>query len=90
MGTHGWWAGCLSALWWIVPLLFLVCMGGMVFMMFAKGGCMRMRRRFADGRDAKRETAAEVLDRRFACGEITLEQYEEMKRDLEASMGGTL
>jgi putative membrane protein len=90
MGTQGWWAGCLSGLWWIVPLLFFVCMGGMMYLMFARGGCMGMRHGSADRPDARRDTPGEVLDRRFARGEISPEQYAEMKRDLEAPSGGTL
>jgi putative membrane protein len=90
MGNFGWWTACGSVLCWIVPLLFLVCMGGMMIMMFAKGGCMGMRHGFAGGPEEKRDTAGEVLDRRFARGEITREEYEEMKRDLEASRAGTL
>lgn len=31
------------------------------------------------------ESAREVLDRRYARGELTIEQYQAMKRDLESS-----
>ncbi len=30
------------------------------------------------------ETSRQILDRRYASGEITKEQYEQMKRDIEA------
>jgi uncharacterized membrane protein len=36
------------------------------------------------GHGGARETAREILDRRFPSGEITKEQYEEMKRTLAA------
>jgi putative membrane protein len=29
-----------------------------------------------------RETARDILDRRYACGEINKEQYDQLKRDL--------
>ena len=35
-------------------------------------------------RESRRESALEILDRRYASGEITKPQYEEMKRDLNS------
>jgi putative membrane protein len=54
---------------WILPLL--------VFVIFI--ALLLAPRRGAEGR---RESAREVLDRRYASGEISREQYEEMKRTI--------
>lgn len=35
------------------------------------------------------ETARHVLDRRYAAGEITKEQYDQMKRDIESDRGSS-
>ena len=57
---------------WIIPLLFLA-----VFVYFMRG-------MFSGGmgggmNSGKSETAREVLDRRYAAGEISKEEYEEMR-----------
>jgi len=64
---------------WVFPLL---CLIFMVIMMIA---CRTMPARFgqcARG-EGRRETAAHVLDRRYAGGEIDKAQYEAMRRDLD-------
>lgn len=71
-----WW-GPGFGLMWIFPLLFLIVM--IVFLF--RGGPGRFWR--GDSRDDRRESPREILDRRYASGEITKEQYEEMKRTLE-------
>ena len=60
---------------WIFPLLFLA-----VFIYFMRG-------MFSGGMgggmsSGRSETAREILDRRYAAGEINKEEYEEMKADL--------
>ena len=60
---------------WIFPLL---CLIFMAIMMIACGG---MRFRFGH----RRETAREILERRYANGEIGKEQYEAMRRDFSAT-----
>lgn len=60
-------------LFWFFPLVCLVFMIGMMFMMFRHGGCMSMHR-------GERETPRQILDRRFASGEIAGDQYEKLKR----------
>ncbi len=58
--------------WWIIPIIMIV----FCFLMMCHGmGCMMGRRRSG-------ESAREILDRRYASGEITKEEYEEKKRDI--------
>jgi putative membrane protein len=63
---------------WIFPLL---CLLFMVVMMFACGGKLF---RFGHGsrRSDSRETARQIADRRYVNGEISKEQYDAMRRDL--------
>jgi uncharacterized membrane protein len=77
------------SMFWIFPLLCIVFMGAMMFMMFRRGGgcCMPMRRDSASGPESPRETPRQILDRRLACGELTREQYNTMRRDLDAPGG---
>jgi putative membrane protein len=65
---------------WILPLL---CLLFMVIMMFACGG---MWSRFAHrGRTGHgQQTARQILERRYAKGEIGKEQFDEMQRQLSA------
>lgn len=75
MEPYQWWWWHGMGFMWVFPLLFLIVM--VVFLLrgpwWLGGG---------HGRGGLRETAREILDRRFANGEITKEQYEEMKRSL--------
>ena len=66
---------------WLFMLLFWGCLialgiGGVVFLF--------PRRAPAGGVVAKKRGAREILNDRYARGEITREQYETMKRDIEA------
>jgi putative membrane protein len=62
--------------WWIFPLLCFAFMVLMLWLMFRHGGCMPSARR---DRDA---SAREILDRRYAGGELDKPQYEAMRREL--------
>ena len=79
--------------WWIFPLIFIVLMVVMfVFMM--RGGCMgcmwRDRRMGSpESRDLTKrsegesaESAVDILDKRYARGEIDKQEYEEKKAAL--------
>jgi putative membrane protein len=76
---QSWWFPHMYVWMWIFPLSFAaVC----VFFLFAY--LFRNQCAFC-GRKERREfneAAREILDRRYASGEITREQYEEMKRVL--------
>ena len=56
-------------------IIFLILVGIIVFFMWRgdKGGAFR---------GGTKETPLEILERRYASGEITKEKFEEMKRDL--------
>jgi len=75
-----WWGHDFGFM-WLIPLFFFV-----VFIFFMRGifgrgspGCG------SHGGNAKhQENAREILDKRFAKGEITKDEYEDMKRTLES------
>ncbi len=54
----------------------LVAVGIVVFVKWLVG-------QLSPGRDARGETALEILQERYARGEIDREEYEQKKRDLE-------
>lgn len=74
-----WWGHGFGFM-WLIPLVFFV-----VFIIFIRGifgrdspGCG------SHGGNTKHSaSASEILDKRFAKGEITKDEYEEMKRTLE-------
>lgn len=76
--THGW---------WIIPLVMIVmCL--LVGLMARRAGGGRcgvgcIGPRHYGWRERSPETPRQVLDRRYAGGEITKEQHEQIRRDLE-------
>ena len=74
-----WWGPHMWGWMWIFPLSFLVVCLFFLFVYLFRGP-----RWFCSSRDRRDlgEAAREILDRRYANGEITKEQYEEMKRVL--------
>jgi putative membrane protein len=74
------WGGHGFGFMWIIPLLFfvafIVCMRGM----FGRGspGCGSH-----GNNESHQENAHEILDKRYAKGEITKNEYEEMKKALD-------
>lgn len=61
---------------WIFPVVFLVLC--VVFMFRGPGWLMG-----GHGRNHREENAREILDRRYAKGEINREEYQRMRKDLE-------
>lgn len=73
MGFTQWWEHGFGFM-WLFPILFFV-----VFMLFmrSRSGCG-----FHDNSTKHEDNAREILDKRFAKGEISKEEYEEMKKSL--------
>jgi uncharacterized membrane protein len=68
----GWW------MMWVIPLVFLIVFA--IFLLRGGAMCWGRHRRYDD---TVHESAREILARRFASGEITKEQYEDMRRTLD-------
>jgi len=69
--------------WWIVMcVVMMVCMVAMMFGMARMGTDAERRRPAPWERFMARETPEEILDRRFAEGAISLEDYEQHKQQL--------
>ncbi len=75
MWTYGPWGGFPWM--WIFPLIFLVVM--LLFLFRGPGWPMCGGR----GMREREDSARELLDRRYARGEIKREEYLQMKKDLE-------
>ena len=59
--------------WWVIPVaMMILCF----FLMRRHGGCM------AGRSNRTGESARDILDKRYARGEIGQQEYEEKKRDL--------
>jgi len=88
MEPHMWWEGGFRWM-WIFPFTFMVIMilfvAACVFGFFRRPSgwgpsCPLCGGNAGGSKDS--DTARQILDRRYASGEITREQYEEMKQDL--------
>lgn len=73
---YGWWWHGFGLM-WIIPLGFLIVLA----ILLLRGGPGYWFRGYDRGEG--RESAREILDRRYASGEISKEQYEDMKRVLK-------
>jgi putative membrane protein len=61
--------------WWLIPIAMMVLC---FFMMRGRMGCMSHR----SAPPHSSESAREILDKRYALGEISKEEYMEKKRDM--------
>lgn len=77
--------------WWIFPVAMIVLC---LFMMRGRMGCMMCwpssRSSTKTGQIATSDSARQILDKRYALGEINKEEYEEKKGDIEQTNGNGL
>lgn len=83
---HFWWGG-----WWvfpiIMPVIMLVVVLTILYFLFGRGG---FRPPSWDGSDRRSpyggdsETAMDILRKRYAKGEITKDEFEQIRKDLES------
>ena len=69
--------------WWIIPIICIIVM--FFFMMFRRGGfrppwSQNSDRHHSESKDS--ETPIDILKKRYAKGEITKEEFDQMKKDL--------
>ncbi len=84
MPVYGPWYGP----WYLFPIIGLVLMVVMLFLVFGPRGPFAYfsgRREWGgpSDHDPRQENALDILKRRYAGGEITREQFEQMRRDVE-------
>lgn len=75
MWNNGPWGGFMWM--WVFPLIFLIVI---LVLLFRRGGSPMDGNHDVHG---KAESARELLDRRHARGEITREEYQQIKNDFE-------
>lgn len=77
--------------WWIIPVAMIVMCALCVLVMRRRMGCMACGPFSRTAKDSfwngRSETAKDILDKRYAAGEIGKEEYEEKKRDIERTEG---
>ena len=80
-GEHFWWGG-----WWMFPMMMPVIMVIAVliilYFLLGRGGFKPPWWDRYAGKDS--ETALDILKKRYAKGEITREEFEQMKKDLSS------
>ena len=78
-GEHFWWGG-----WWMfpmaMPVVMLVILIVVLYLFFGRGGLRPRWRDRYPGRES--ESVMDILKKRYAKGEITKDEFEQMKKDL--------
>ncbi len=81
MGSeHMWFGG-----WWVFPIIMCIIMAAFFFLMSGRRGFRPPWMQDSDRHhreSTESETALEILKKRYAKGEITKLEFEEMKKDL--------
>lgn len=73
--VHGWHHGWGGGWWWVLfPLMWAALIAGVVWIARSSGGWRRF--------DAPPETALDILERRFARGEIDADEYRARRETL--------
>jgi putative membrane protein len=77
--------------WWIIPVAMIIMMALCFFIMRGRMSCITCGPFTRTSRDSswdgRSESAREILDKRYARGEIGKEEYEEKQRDIERTGG---
>lgn len=74
-----------GGMWWIFPIIFMgICVVFFMLRMFGRGGFRPPWQDSSRYSSESREsgTALEILKNRYAKGEITKEEFDQMKKDL--------
>ena len=72
--------------WWIIPIIMCIIMMVFFFLMSGRRGFRLPWMQDSDMHHSEStgsETTLEILKKRYAKGEITKEEFEQMKKDLE-------
>lgn len=87
MGPYYFW---MSGMWILFPIVMVVAMIVVIYLIFGRrnGGpmCHDSDRRYHYDKHKDSESPLDILNKRYAKGEITKEDYEKMKRDISNAM----
>ncbi len=80
-----WWSGM-----WIFPIIGIFCMMLFAFMFFVRGHSRNMDCWFGHSQDRQfcennvSQAAIDILNKRYANGEITKDEFKEMKKEISS------
>jgi putative membrane protein len=69
---------------WVLGAIFWIILGILFIFLVVKliSGAARDRSESENGNEERQETALQILKKRYAKGEITLKEFENMKKDI--------